>query len=154
TLRSCSRTTRSKLTSADAASPFGGVFTAGRFDAPKSRYGRRSIPLSAVLARRLWPLAAGRSDDDLVFPPSSGSPLDDENVRARVLKPAAVEAAFGEWVYVKGRRVPRTWVGFHTFRHTCATLLFRHGLNAKQVRMWLGHHSPAFTLEGHSRGCE
>jgi integrase len=35
---------------------------------------------------------------------------------------------------------------FHTLRHTCATLLFRNGLNAKQVQMWLGHHSPAFTL--------
>jgi hypothetical protein len=23
---------------------------------------------------------------------------------------------------------------------------FRHGLNAKQVQAWLGHHSPAFTL--------
>jgi hypothetical protein len=35
-----------------------------------------------------------------------------------------------------------TWVRFHTFRHTCATMLFRHGLNAKQVQSWLGHHSP------------
>jgi hypothetical protein len=26
-------------------------------------------------------------------------------------------------------------------------MLFRHGLNAKQVQMWLGHHSPAFTLD-------
>ena len=25
-------------------------------------------------------------------------------------------------------------------------MLFRHGLNAKQVQVWLGHHSPAFTL--------
>jgi hypothetical protein len=25
-------------------------------------------------------------------------------------------------------------------------MLFRYGLNAKQVQMWLGHHSPAFTL--------
>ena len=25
-------------------------------------------------------------------------------------------------------------------------MLFRSGLNAKQVQMWLGHHSPAFTL--------
>jgi hypothetical protein len=32
------------------------------------------------------------------------------------------------------------------FRHTCATVLFRGGFNAKQVHMWLGHHSPAFTL--------
>jgi len=36
--------------------------------------------------------------------------------------------------------------GFHTLRHTCGTLLFRQGLNAKQVQLWLGHHSPAFTL--------
>jgi integrase len=38
------------------------------------------------------------------------------------------------------------WAGLHTLRHTCATVLFRHGLNAKQVQLWLGHHSPAFTL--------
>jgi hypothetical protein len=25
-------------------------------------------------------------------------------------------------------------------------MLFRAGLNAKQVQVWLGHHSPAFTL--------
>ena len=25
-------------------------------------------------------------------------------------------------------------------------MLFRHGLNAKQTQVWLGHHSPAFTL--------
>jgi hypothetical protein len=25
-------------------------------------------------------------------------------------------------------------------------MLFRHGLNAKQAQMWLGHHSSAFTL--------
>jgi Phage integrase family len=49
------------------------------------------------------------------------------------LKPAAKRAG-----------VP--WAGFHTLRHTCATMLFRGGLNAKQVQMWLGHHSPAFTL--------
>ena len=81
-----------------------------------------------------------------MFPATTGAPLDDSNVRARVLKPAAVEAGLGEWVHGNGRRLAKTWVGFHTFRHTCATMLFRHGLNAKQVQMWLGHHSPAFTL--------
>jgi len=34
----------------------------------------------------------------------------------------------------------------HTLRHTCATLAFKSGWNAKQVQMLLGHHSPAFTL--------
>jgi integrase len=38
------------------------------------------------------------------------------------------------------------WIGFHTFRHPCASLLFDAGRNAKQVQRWLGHPSPAFTL--------
>ena len=45
------------------------------------------------------------------------------------------------------------WVTLHTFRHTCASLLFAPpeygggGKNAKQVQEWLGHHSPAYTLK-------
>ena len=71
----------------------------------------------------------------MVTPPprSSIKSRDSKHVAARVLKPAA-------------RRAGVPWAGFHTFRHTNATMLFRHGLNAKQVQMWLGHHSPAFTL--------
>lgn len=38
------------------------------------------------------------------------------------------------------------WAGVHTLRHTCASILFRSGWNAKQVQVVLGHHSPAFTL--------
>jgi hypothetical protein len=68
-----------------------------------------------------------------VFVTSSGDRIDGSNLMSRVLKPA-------------GQRAGVPWVGFHTFRHTCATMLFRSGLNAKQVQMWLGHHSPAFTL--------
>jgi hypothetical protein len=71
--------------------------------------------------------------EELVFPSSVGTVLDSSRVMSRVLKPA-------------GRRAGVPWVGFHTFRHTCATTLFRRGLNAKQVQVWLGHHSPAFTL--------
>jgi integrase len=41
------------------------------------------------------------------------------------------------------------WPGFHTFRHTCATLLFRNGWNAVQVQRWVGHHKPSFTLDVH-----
>lgn len=38
------------------------------------------------------------------------------------------------------------WVGFHTFRHTCASMLFEAGKNIRQVADWLGHADPAFTL--------
>lgn len=39
------------------------------------------------------------------------------------------------------------WVGFHTFRHTCASLLFEGGKNIRQVADWLGHSDPSFTLK-------
>jgi integrase len=109
-------------------------FYRGTFDRPKSKYGRRQVPLSEGMARDLetcWM----RVDDveELVFPSSVGTVLDSSRVMSRVLKPA-------------GRRAGVPWIGFHTFRHTCATTLFRRGLNAKQVQVWLGHHSPAFTL--------
>lgn len=55
------------------------------------------------------------------------------NVYRRVLQPAREAADL-------------PWVGFHAFRHTCATLLFTEGRSAVQVQRWLGHHSAAFTL--------
>jgi integrase len=108
----------------------------GTMGAPKSRHSRREVPLdpNLVLALRKrqrdseWP-----GEDDLVFPVGNGSPIMPNNLRRRVLKPAAQEAG-----------VP--WVGFHSFRHTCASLLFAQGRNAVQVQRWLGHHSAAFTL--------
>ena len=105
----------------------------GRYDAPKSRYGLRTIPLTEGLAQALWRARGTAADNGPVFPSADGTPIDPSNVASRVLKPAA-------------RRAGVPWAGFHTFRHTCASMLFRHGLNAKQVQMWLGHHSPAFTL--------
>lgn len=105
-------------------------------DAPKSRYGRRDIPLAprmlaALQHRRATTRYAAESDP--VFATRAGTPLDYACMYNRVLKPAA-------------RRAGVPWAAFHTLRHTCATMLFRNGLNAKQVQMWLGHHSPAFTL--------
>lgn len=105
-------------------------------DAPKSRYGRRDIPLAArMLAALQHRRATTRyaNDGDPVFATRAGTPLDYACMYNRVLKPAA-------------RRAGLPWAAFHTLRHTCATMLFRNGLNAKQVQMWLGHHSPAFTL--------
>jgi len=64
---------------------------------------------------------------------ATGRPLSDGNLRRRVLVPAR-EAAGLEWV------------GFHTFRHTCASLLIERGRRIEQVSAWLGHSDPAFTL--------
>jgi integrase len=106
----------------------------GTYAPPKSRYGRREVPLTQALVGELelrWMLE--EDVEGLVFPSQTGGVIDQSNLRTRVLKPAARTAG-----------VP--WAGFHTFRHTCATMLFCRGLNAKQVQVWLGHHSPAFTI--------
>jgi integrase len=107
----------------------------GDFAPPKSRYGRRDVPLTPGMTQGLWELrkVAGGDQDALVFPSQVGGVLNSANLFSRVFKPAAKTAG-----------VP--WAGFHTLRHTCATTLFRNGMNAKQVQMWLGHHSPAFTM--------
>jgi integrase len=108
----------------------------GSFAAPKSKYGRRDVPLTEGMSRRLWELRkqSKAADDALVFPSVSGTPIDAANLYRRVFVPAA-----------KAAGVP--WATFHTLRHTCATMLFRHGLNAKQVQGWLGHHAASFTMD-------
>jgi integrase len=73
-------------------------------------------------------------DDQLVFPSKAGTPLNHSNTLSRVLRPVVEE-------------VGAPWAGFHSFRHTCASILFERGKNAKQVQKWLGHHSAAFTLQ-------
>jgi integrase len=115
-------------------------FYRGKVAPPKSKYGRRSVRLAPSLSRTLWPSQG--APDELVFTSAKGQRVDQSNLMTRVLKPAAVRAGLGE---MKDKRA-ESWVGHHTFRHTCATMLFRHGFNAKQVQVWLGHHSPAFTL--------
>jgi integrase len=112
------------------------AFVKGRIQPPKSKYGKRDVPLSAALVRELRARRADaefHADDDLVFPSKVGTFMNGDNLRNRTLKPVVQEIG-----------VP--WAGFHTFRHTCASILFERGANAVQVQRWLGHHSPAFTL--------
>ena len=108
----------------------------GKVGALKTRHSRCDVPIAHELVRALrqhhtdseWP-----GESDPVFPTTTGSILAPNNLSRRVLKPAAEEAG-------------APWAGFHTFRHTCASLLFAGGRNAVQVQRWLGHHSAAFTL--------
>jgi integrase len=115
-------------------------FADGRVCEPKTRYGKRDIPLSPGLVRKLTAAQPADADGQLVFPSTRGTRLNRNNLQSKVLRPAAQRAG-----------VP--WVTLHSFRHTCASLLFaptEHGgggKNAKQVQEWLGHHSPAYTLK-------
>ena len=108
----------------------------GRVHPPKTKHGKRDVPLHADLVAelRLWRSESEQTtSDDPVFVSVAGTRLDADNLRRRVLQPVMQE-------------VDAPWASFHTFRHTCASLLFARGANAVQVQRWLGHHSPAFTL--------
>jgi integrase len=101
----------------------------GVVGAPKSRFGRRRLPLPEELMERLVALRpADAGEDELVFATPTGAPQNPNNIRHRVLWPAIERAG-----------VPR--VGFHAFRHTCASLLIERGLSPLRLQRWMGHHS-------------
>ena len=105
-------------------------------DAPKSSFGKRPIPLTAEMARRLWQQRKGSSwnhDRDPIFASREGCRLDYANLYNRVLKPAREAAG-----------IP--YGGFHRLRHTCGTRLHAGGARPDQVQRWLGHHDLAFTM--------
>jgi integrase len=101
----------------------------------KSGSGRRDVPLSAQMAARLLAHRRDsyRGTEGPVFASRAGAQLSPSNVWRRTLKPTR-------------DAVGLPWVTFHSFCHTCASLLFEAGRNVKQVSEWLGHADPAFTL--------
>jgi integrase len=108
----------------------------GRVHPPKSRHGRRDVPLDPALVDALrrhhreteWPEA-----DHPVFASTVGGPLQVNNLRRRQLAPLFQE-------------IDAPWASFHSFRHTYTSLLIARGENIVRISRLLGHHSAAFTL--------
>lgn len=84
-------------------------FRRGRFGPPKSKNAVRDVPLSWTVADGLRKNVG--DEEGLVFPSAAGVPLNHSNTYRRKLLPAAEEADVA-------------WATIHTFRHTCASLLF------------------------------
>lgn len=106
----------------------------GSLQALKSRHSRRSVPLTPGMVHTLREMRArGYAEGAPVFATRLGRPLNRYNLRNRVLKPTVESVGLG-------------WVTFHSFRHTCGSLLFAGGKDVKQVQEWLGHADPGFTL--------
>ncbi len=104
--------------------------------APKSRTGRRRVPLSATLRRHLAEhrLSQGRGGDGLCF-----------GLRPeRAFCPAAVSArARAAW-----QRAGLEANSLHECRHTYAAFMVAAGVNAKALQTYLGHSSITVTLIG------
>jgi integrase len=69
-----------------------------------------------------------------VFPSRRNTPLDPDNLRQRSLKPLFQE-------------VGAPWAGWHSLRHTFASLQLARGTNILQLSRALGHHAASFTLD-------
>ncbi len=107
----------------------------GTVGAPKSKYGKRVVPLPASLTEALRTASSddwfrrkhGYEGEDRVFNATTDS------VRR----------------YARGVLDSHgyPWAGLHTFRHTFASLHIAEGTNLVALSRVMGHHSAAFTLK-------
>ncbi len=101
---------------------------------PKSRAGRRTVPIPAVLRDYLveHKLRSGRHVG-LVFGTSYAQPFTPSNIRKR---------ANAAWL---GAGLEP--IGLHECRHTFASLMIAAGVNAKSLSAYMGHSSVTITLD-------
>ncbi len=101
---------------------------------PKTRASRRKVFVDAVVSEALARLRPSNIQaDDLVFCTERGTPLNPNNVRARVLHPACTRAG-----------IPL--VGWHTFRYTYSTWANPTSESIKALQAQLGHTDSRLTL--------
>ena len=114
---------------------------------PKSKSGRRSIPIQENVVKTLRQyrtrqkaerLAAGESymDNDLVFSTEIGNLIEPRNLLRRY------------YILVSKAGIP--WANFHSLRHTCATRLLEANVHPKIVQEILGHSNITLTLDTYS----
>jgi integrase len=111
----------------------GGGFT---FGPPKSRAGKRTVPIPKVVIPLIrWHLACFAQDgeDGLAFTSPTGQPLHHSNFRRRVWLPA-----------LKAAKVPP--VHFHDLRHTGNTLAASSGATLRELMDRMGHDSERAAL--------
>lgn len=105
------------------------------FGPPKTRAGRRVIPVPQTIREQLAQLTAPNPDPDaFVFTSPNGGVLRVNNFRNRVWEPALAGTGHG------GLRI-------HDLRHTAISLWIAVGLNPKEVSVRAGHSNVAFTLQ-------
>ena len=110
----------------------------GHEEEPKSRAGRRTIPIVAALRDLLVEhKVVTQRGAGFVFGPSATSPFAPAPVRERALR---------TW-----RHAELNPIGLHECRHTFASLLIAASVNAKAITAYLGHASiqTTFDLYGH-----
>jgi integrase len=114
------------------------------FVEPKSKKGRRSVPIPSVLRGFLLEhqMRQGRRDG-LVFGRDANSPFTSSNVWRR---------AHTAWSRMNAERQendlePIAPITLHEARHTFASLMIAAGVNAKALSTYMGHSSITITYD-------
>jgi len=116
---------------------------------PKSRAGRRRVPIVAALRAHLAAHKLRRGTADGFFFGSAGRPLNRAMLIKRSLR-AWVEANAKELGHAEEQgRKPNLLepIGLHEARHTCASIFIAAGVNVKPLSAYLGHASITITLD-------
>ncbi len=109
-------------------------------DRLKTRNSRRRVPLpprlAEVLRRHQTRLIVDGPENplDLVFPSTTGTPMQGPNLERRIYKPTLSRAGLKP-------------IKFHALRHSFATIRLQQGRSLMDVSAWLGHSDVGFTAK-------
>jgi integrase len=104
---------------------------------PKSKAGRRDVPLSGELVAvlREWRLACPIGEAGLVFPNSLGKPDTHSNLDGRFWRP------------LQRRVLGEVRFNFHALRHFAVSAMIHMGLPPKRIQTIIGHSTLAMTMD-------
>lgn len=115
-----------------------------RIGPPKSKAGRREIPLPPALVTvlREWKLQSRPNKLGLVFCTRTGKPMSYANIRQRWFNHLQSRCGLTE----ERSGVARPKYGVHALRHWCISQWIAQGFTLKEVMTWAGHSSVQMTL--------
>lgn len=123
------------------------------FSAPKSKAGKREIPLAPMVVNELkrWKLACPKSELELVFPTPTGDVQSHScilkdgfgpvQVRAGIVKPMPPAPPDEKPTPAQPK------YGLHALRHAAAALFIEQGMTPKRVQTLMGHSSIKVTYD-------
>ncbi len=112
----------------------------GETIAPKTKAGRRRVPVARVLHGELaaHKLRTGRDADALVFGRTASEPFTPSTVRRRAL---------ATWDPEEGEERQHEPIGLHEARHTLASTMIAAGADLKTISTCMGHSSITITID-------
>ncbi|CAL1691152.1 Tyrosine recombinase XerC [Brevundimonas subvibrioides] len=121
----------------------------GKFGPPKTKKGKRRVPIPPILVDALVEhrsTLSHQGSEDLVFPSRRNTPLYHSNLLKSVWETA--------WKRLRARTdpmaTPPEYVNWHCLRHFAISTWIEKKVDVKQVQEWAGHANASITLNTYS----